>query len=34
MPVEFYGRTGGNVPQTEQVRDRLLAMAADLVVAG
>jgi len=31
VPVEFYGRSGGNVPAPDEIRDRLLAMAADLV---
>jgi pyruvate/2-oxoacid:ferredoxin oxidoreductase alpha subunit len=31
VPVDFYGRSGGNVPQAEEIRDRLLAKAADLV---
>jgi len=31
VPVDFYGRTGGSVPQAEEIRDRLLAKAADLV---
>jgi pyruvate/2-oxoacid:ferredoxin oxidoreductase alpha subunit len=31
VPVEFYGRCGGNVPAPDEIRDRLLAMAADLV---
>jgi len=31
VPVDFYGRSGGNVPQAEEIRDRLLARAADLV---
>jgi pyruvate/2-oxoacid:ferredoxin oxidoreductase alpha subunit len=31
LPVEFYGRTGGNVPQAEEVQDWMLAKAADLV---
>lgn len=31
IPVEFYGRTGGNVPQAEEVRDWMLAQAAELV---
>jgi pyruvate/2-oxoacid:ferredoxin oxidoreductase alpha subunit len=30
-PVRFYGRSGGNVPQPEEVRDQLLAQAAELV---
>ncbi len=34
VPVEFYGRSGGNVPQAEEIRDRLLARAADLVAVG
>ncbi|HYA94903.1 MAG TPA: 3-methyl-2-oxobutanoate dehydrogenase subunit VorB [Terriglobales bacterium] len=33
VPVEFYGRSGGNVPSAEEIRDRLLAQAADLVGA-
>ena len=31
VPVKFYGRTGGNVPQAEEVCDWMLAQAADLV---
>jgi len=31
VPVEFYGRCGGNVPGPDEIRDRLLAHAADLV---
>ena len=31
VPVEFYGRAGGNVPRAEEVRDQLLAKAAELV---
>jgi pyruvate/2-oxoacid:ferredoxin oxidoreductase alpha subunit len=31
--VEFYGRCGGNVPAPDEIRDRLLAHAADLVTA-
>jgi pyruvate/2-oxoacid:ferredoxin oxidoreductase alpha subunit len=34
LPVEFYSRVGGNVPQAEEVRDKLLAHAADLVTVG
>jgi len=34
VPVEFYGRCGGNVPAPEEIRDRLLAKAADLVAVG
>jgi pyruvate/2-oxoacid:ferredoxin oxidoreductase alpha subunit len=34
VPVEFYGRSGGNVPGAEEIRDRLLAKAADLVAVG
>jgi 2-oxoisovalerate ferredoxin oxidoreductase alpha subunit len=34
VPVEFYSRVGGNVPQAEEVRDKLLAHAADLVMVG
>ncbi len=34
IPVEFYSRVGGNVPQAEEVRDKLLAHAADLVAVG
>jgi len=34
VPVEFYGRSGGNVPAPEEIRDRLLAKAADLVAVG
>jgi pyruvate/2-oxoacid:ferredoxin oxidoreductase alpha subunit len=34
VPVEFYGRSGGNVPLVEEIRDRLLAKAADLVAVG
>jgi pyruvate/2-oxoacid:ferredoxin oxidoreductase alpha subunit len=33
VPVEFYGRSGGNVPGPDEIRDRLLARAADLVSA-
>jgi len=33
IPVELYSRVGGNVPSAEEVRDKLLASAADLVVA-
>jgi len=29
--VDFYGRSGGNVPQAEEIRDRLLAAAAESV---
>jgi len=29
----LYSRVGGNVPSAEEVRDKLLASAADLVVA-
>jgi 2-oxoisovalerate ferredoxin oxidoreductase alpha subunit len=32
-PVEFYGRCGGSVPAPDEIRDRLLAHAADLVGA-
>jgi pyruvate/2-oxoacid:ferredoxin oxidoreductase alpha subunit len=31
VPVEFHGRSGGNVPAPDEIRDRLLAHAADLV---
>jgi pyruvate/2-oxoacid:ferredoxin oxidoreductase alpha subunit len=31
VPVEFYGRSGGNVPAPDEIRDRLLAHTADLV---
>ncbi len=34
LPVEFYGRSGGNVPAADEIRDRLLAKAADLVAVG
>ncbi|MFI5110404.1 MAG: 3-methyl-2-oxobutanoate dehydrogenase subunit VorB [Terriglobales bacterium] len=34
VPVEFYGRSGGNVPGPDEIRDRLLAKAADLVAIG
>jgi pyruvate/2-oxoacid:ferredoxin oxidoreductase alpha subunit len=34
VPVDFYGRSGGNVPQAEEIRDQLLARAADLVAVG
>jgi pyruvate/2-oxoacid:ferredoxin oxidoreductase alpha subunit len=31
VPVDFYGRSGGNVPGPDEIRDRLLSEAADLV---
>jgi len=34
VPVEFYGRSGGNVPGAEEIRDRLLAKAAEMVAVG
>jgi 2-oxoisovalerate ferredoxin oxidoreductase alpha subunit len=34
VPVEFYGRAGGNVPRAEEVRDQLLAKAAEIVAVG
>ena len=34
VPVDFYGRSGGNVPGPDEIRDRLLARAADLVAVG
>jgi pyruvate/2-oxoacid:ferredoxin oxidoreductase alpha subunit len=33
VPVELYSRVGGNVPSAEEVGDKLLASAADLVMA-
>jgi len=33
LPVELYSRVGGNVPSAEEVSDKLLASAADLVMA-
>jgi 2-oxoisovalerate ferredoxin oxidoreductase alpha subunit len=33
VPVELYSRVGGNVPSAEEVSDKLLASAADLVMA-
>jgi pyruvate/2-oxoacid:ferredoxin oxidoreductase alpha subunit len=34
VPVDFYGRSGGNVPQAEEIRDWLLARAAEMVAVG
>jgi hypothetical protein len=28
VPVEFYGRTGGNVPLIEEVSDHVMALVA------
>ncbi|MBV9610599.1 MAG: 3-methyl-2-oxobutanoate dehydrogenase subunit VorB [Acidobacteria bacterium] len=33
VPVELYSRVGGHVPSDEEVRDKLLASAADFVMA-
>jgi hypothetical protein len=31
VPVEFYGRTGGNVPAAEEINAELFARVASLV---
>jgi len=33
VPVEFYGRTGGNVPSVEEIHAELVARAASLTEA-
>ena len=31
VPVEFYGRVGGNVPSVEELQQQVLARMAELV---